>query len=151
MNRSSACGRALQAADCRNQRRSNQQRREPAIAVTEEQITFQGLLGPFDNSTLIIQLRHDGALWWARALWDENNAGGGSTKIGNLAIELRNADGETWTTARVIALYADSGSSVWTDETYNPTNGRAVRARFLATVAVSSQYPTTQRTPSQPT
>lgn len=121
------------------------------MAVTEEEITFQGLMGPFDVSTLRIQLRHDGALWWARALWTENNAGGGHTKIGNLALELRNADGETWTTARVIALYADSGSSVWTDETYNPTNGRAVRARFLATVGVESQEKNPQVTPAQPT
>lgn len=122
-----------------------------AAQTMDGEITFQGLMGPFDVSTLRIQLRNDGALYWARALWNENNAGGGHTKIGNLALELRNADGETWTTARVIALYADSGSSVWTDETYNPTNGRAVRARFLATVAVSSQYPTTQRTPIRPT
>jgi len=37
------------------------------MAVTEDQITFQGLLGPFDDSTLIIQLRHDGALWESRS------------------------------------------------------------------------------------
>ena len=114
------------------------------------EITFQGLMGPFDVSTLRIQLRNDGALYWARALWTENNAGGGHTKIGNLALEVKNSNGD-YEAERVIAVYADSGSSIWTDETYNPPNGTRVRARFLATVPVYSQWPDKQWTQSWPT
>lgn len=118
------------------------------MAVTlGDEIRFQGLLGPFDNADLIIELRNDGALFWARARWDDGNSGAGSSvKIGNLALEVKNSEG-VYVAERVKALYAGD-DTIWTDETYNPPNGRQVRARFLATVAVSSQYPTKQWTQS---
>lgn len=115
-------------------------------AETVKEITFQGLLGTFSNATLRIQLRRNGAKWWARALWDDGNAGAGRTKIGTLKLRVSDSAHETFYTKKTKVLYSDD-TTIWTDETYDPPNGRKILARFVANWAVSTYYPKGQSTP----
>lgn len=117
-------------------------------ATTVHTINFTGLMGPFDDATLQVQLRRDGSKWWARALWDDGNAGAsGDIVIGTVKLQTRTIDPPgSWQTAKTKQLL-NRNTNVYTDENYDPPTNRQVRAAFTASWAVSSGYPTTQGTP----
>lgn len=126
-----------------------------AAATTRATITYQGLLAPFHNATLLIDLRQDGAYWWARARFNDGNSGAANVNLGTLKIQLRErAYGEpwaAWVTKKTKVLSADD-TSVTTDSKYNPPNSnssmaRQVRAAFTANTGMHSvHYPATQGT-----
>lgn len=119
------------------------------MTTTKADFTYTGMQSPFDNSHLYVELRNNGAYWWARATWDDGNAGCGAATVGTLKLQLRHSTSTSswgaWETVKTKSLVCGN-TQIWTSDTYNPPNSTStsfyqVRAAFTGTANNPQESP----------